>query len=102
MTIEFEFYFAKVEIGDGTVRVAAVTAITEYLDKRDGIELVEVVDWDTGDPGIYCTAAIKGKELDLKNLIEEHLDIAEDPDFAKKAAWDDLVWCISEIQGGTE
>jgi len=105
MTIEFEFYFEKVEIGDGTVRVAAVTAITEYLDKGDGIELVEVVDWDTeyygsptieGVPGIYCVARVKGEESDLKDLIYQHLDIIEDPDFAKDAAWNDLVTIMEE------
>ena len=71
MKIEFEFYFNNVEIGDGTPRVAAVVAIREYLDKKDGIELVEVVDWEPEHPGIWVTAIIEGEEKDLQDIVEE-------------------------------
>ena len=89
MKIEFEFYF-KDEIGDGTPRIAAITSTREYLDNNNKVELVELVDWDPDDEGIYCAAVIEGKESDLKDLIYQHLDIIEDPVSAKDAAWKEL------------
>ena len=100
--IEFEFYFKDCDAGHGTVRVAAFEAIRMFVTGNTAVgnigkvDIVDLVDWDTGDPGIHACAVLQGNEEDLRYLVFKNLQMDEGMDgFTNDAecnnAWNEMV-----------